>query len=88
MLSQIENVRKAWHGYGTGFGGYGTGLMPYYYGTEACAIPMARWQARVQNHTLSKNSYIAIYIYIYGKPPHHDRPFGLFLRQPRPEKEL
>ena len=55
MLSPIENVTKVWHGYGTGFGGYCKGLVPYY-GTEACAIPMARWQARVQNHTLEKNS--------------------------------
>ena len=33
--------------------------------------------------------YLYIYgpIYIYGKPPHHDPPFGLFLRQPHPEKE-
>ena len=38
MRSEIENVTRVWHGYGTGFVGYGMALVPQY-GTEACAIP-------------------------------------------------
>ena len=38
MLSPIRNMTKVWHEYGTGFGKYGKGFVPYY-GTEACAIP-------------------------------------------------